>query len=321
MPAFEPREDAGATIGLGRSQEAMPIASRTAKIAFFITLGSILVALAIVLNITWIIHWHSVAAVVVGIIFFSFIIAGVALNTIFLVREIRRNEQQDGFLNAVTHELKTPIASIRLYLETLQRRDVEAPKRREFYRIMLDDTDRLLGTVEQVLKAGELRDGARKNWQQVDFAAIVNDTIDLARIRHKLNPGELRLTSSVEGDCLVLGIPDQLRIAVANLLDNAIKYSGARKDIEVTLSQPDLDNIVLAVRDAGIGIPRDELKRVFKRFYRVHAAAAGQIKGTGLGLFIVRSVARRHGGDAFAASEGEGRGSTFTFRLPRVYSV
>src|SRR3974390_352428 len=137
----------------------MPIASRTAKIAFFITLGSFLVALAVVLNITWIIHWHSVAAIVVGIIFFAFIIAGVALNTIFLVREIRRNEQQDSFLNAVTHELKTPIASIRLYLETLERRDVEEPKRREFYRIMLDDTDRLLGTVEQVLKAGELRDG------------------------------------------------------------------------------------------------------------------------------------------------------------------
>jgi signal transduction histidine kinase len=83
---------------------------------------------------------------------------------------------------------------------------------------------------------------------------------------------------------------------------------------------PDIDNIVLSVRDAGIGIPRAELKRVFRRFYRVHASA-GQAKGTGLGLFIVRSVARRHGGEAFAESEGEGRGSTFTIRLPRVYPV
>jgi len=299
----------------------MPIASRTKKIAFFITLGSCLVALAIVLNITWIIHWRSVAAIIVGIIIFAFIIAGIALNTIFLVREIRRNEQQDSFLNAVTHELKTPIASIRLYLETLERRPLEEAKRHEFYRIMLDDTDRLLGTVEQVLKAGELRDGARKNWQQVDFAAIVRDAVDLARIRHKLSDHELYIASELRNEIVVLGVTDELRIAVTNLLDNAIKYSGGRKDIAVNLTTPDIDNVVLSVRDAGIGIPRAELKRVFKRFYRVHAAAAGQVKGTGLGLFIVRSVARRHGGDAFADSEGEGRGSTFTIRLPRVYQV
>jgi signal transduction histidine kinase len=298
----------------------MPVASRTKKIAFFITLGACLVALAIVLNVTWIIHWRSVVPVVVGIFLFAFIIAGVALNTIFLVREIRRNEQQDSFLNAVTHELKTPIASIRLYLETLERREVEDAKRHEFYRIMLDDTDRLLGTVERVLQAGELRDGARKNWQQVDFAAIVRDSLELARIRHKLSDGELYLSSDAKGEVTVLGVPDELRIAVTNLLDNAIKYSGKRKDIAVSLATPDIDNIVLSVRDAGIGIPRAELKRVFRRFYRVHAAA-GQAKGTGLGLFIVRSVARRHGGDAFADSEGEGRGSTFTIRLPRVYPV
>ncbi|MGZ4815721.1 MAG: sensor histidine kinase [Terriglobales bacterium] len=299
----------------------MTTVSRTKKIAFFITLGACLVGLALILNVTWIIHWKSVAAVVVGVIFFSFIIAGVALNTIFLVREIRRNEQQDSFLNAVTHELKTPIASIRLYLETLERRDIADAKRREFYRIMLDDTDRLLGTVEQVLKAGELRDGARKSWQQVDFTSIIRDALDLAGMRHKLRPDELRFTTSTSGELFVLGVPDELRIAITNLLDNAIKYSGTKKDIEVTLSTPDIDNVVLSVRDAGIGIPRAELKRVFKRFYRVHAAAAGQIKGTGLGLFIVRSVARRHGGDAFADSEGEGRGSTFTIRLPRVYPV
>ncbi|MGZ4788823.1 MAG: sensor histidine kinase [Terriglobales bacterium] len=299
----------------------MTTVSRTKKIAFFITLGACLVGLALILNVTWIIHWKSVAAVVVGIILFSFIIAGVALNTIFLVREIRRNEQQDSFLNAVTHELKTPIASIRLYLETLERRDIADAKRREFYRIMLDDTDRLLGTVEQVLKAGELRDGARKSWQQVDFTSIIRDALDLAGMRHKLRPDELRFTTSTSGELFVLGVPDELRIAITNLLDNAIKYSGTKKDIEVTLSTPDIDNVVLSVRDAGIGIPRAELKRVFKRFYRVHAAAAGQIKGTGLGLFIVRSVARRHGGDAFADSEGEGRGSTFTIRLPRVYPV
>src|SRR4051812_36598663 len=221
----------------------MTTVSRTKKIAFFITLGACLVGLAIILNVTWIIHWRSVVPVVIGIILFAVIIAGVALNTIFLVREIRRNEQQDSFLNAVTHELKTPIASIRLYLETLERRQMEEEKRREFYRIMLDDTDRLLGTVEQVLKAGELRDGARKNWQQVDFATLVRDCLDLARVRHKLTEQELRFDSEVSGEIIVLGVPDELRIALSNLLDNAIKYSGAKKDIAVTLNTPDMDNV------------------------------------------------------------------------------
>src|SRR6201981_4262729 len=104
----------------------MRITSRTKAIAFFITLGVCLVALAVFLNITWIVfHWRQVVPLVLGIIFFAVIIAGLVLNTIFLVREIRRNERQDSFLNAVTHELKTPIPSIRLYLETLERRQLD----------------------------------------------------------------------------------------------------------------------------------------------------------------------------------------------------
>jgi signal transduction histidine kinase len=299
----------------------MRIASRTKAIAFFITLGSCLVGLAIALNVSWIIlNWRETVALVLGIIFFAFIVAGLVLNTIFLVREIKRNEQQESFLNAVTHELKTPIASIRLYLETLQQRQVDEQQRKDFYRVMLDDTDRLLGTVEQVLKAGEIRNGTRKTWEQVDFSKIVLESVDLARVRHKLGEEQLRLAGELPHETTVLGNPEELRIAVANLLDNAVKYSGAKKDIAVNLVTPDIDNITLTIRDAGIGISRPELKRVFKRFYRVHAAT-GHSKGTGLGLFIVRSIARRHGGDAFAESEGEGQGSTFSIKLPRVYPV
>src|SRR5476651_1325931 len=143
----------------------MRIRSSARTIAFFITLGSCLVALAIYLNIVWLVNnWRNVVPLVLGIIFFGLIIAGLVLYTIFLVREIRRNEQQDSFLNAVTHELKTPIASIRLYLDTLQRRPLEEAQREKFYGIMRSDTDRLLGTVEQVLKAGEL--GQRQREQQ-----------------------------------------------------------------------------------------------------------------------------------------------------------
>ena len=299
----------------------MRITRRTKAMAFFIALGACLVALAVVLNVSWIIfHWRQVVPLVLGIIFFGLLIAGMVINTIFLVREIRRNEQQDSFLNAVTHELKTPIASIRLYLETLASRTLEETKRREFYRIMLEDTDRLLGTVEQVLKAGEVRHGTeRKNWQEVQFSAIVREVLALARVRQNLSPEVLSLGTTPPVEVIVLGNPEELRTAVFNLLDNAIKYSGEKKDIVVDLLTPNLDNVLLRVHDRGIGIPQNELKRIFKRFYRASNSKTDRVKGTGLGLFIVRSIARRYGGDAFAESAGEGQGSTFTIRLPRVY--
>src|SRR5258707_5683035 len=138
----------------------MRIVSPNKTIAFFITFGAILVLLAVGLNVGWIVlNWRRVVPLVLGVIFFGAIITGLVLNTIFLVREIRRNERQDSFLNAVTHELKTPVASIRLYLETLERRQLDEAQRREFYGIMLQDTQRLLGTIEQVLQAGEARPG------------------------------------------------------------------------------------------------------------------------------------------------------------------
>jgi len=301
----------------------MRISSRTKSMAFFITLGVFLVALTVVVNVGWIvINWRRLAPLIFGLIFFGLIIAGLSVNTVFLVREIRRNEQQDSFLNAVTHELKTPIASIRMYLETLQSRQLDEPQRREFYRIMLEDTDRLLGTVEQVLKAGEARQRSnRKNWQELDFSELVRSALELTRLRHHLAPENLRFGVAPPEGLLVLGSPEELRTVVFNLFDNAVKYSGEKREIVVDVQTPDMDKVLLSVRDLGIGIPRSELKRIFHRFYRATNPLAGQVKGTGLGLFIVRSIARRHGGDVYAESEGEGRGSTFTVRLPRVYRV
>jgi len=299
----------------------MRITSRTKTIAFFITLGACLVALTVVVNVSWILlNWRQVVPLVVGVIFFVVIIAGLLLYTIFLVREIRRNEQQDSFLNSVTHELKTPIASIRLYLETLESRQLDEGKRRDFYRIMLNDTDRLLGTVEQVLKAGEVRHRSdRKNWQEVDFSALVRDALELTRLRHHLLPEALRFGSAPQDEILVVGNPEELATVVFNLFDNAVKYSGDKKEILVELRTPSMDTVLLSVQDHGVGIPPRELKSIFKRFYRVQTSMTGQVKGTGLGLFIVRSVVRRYGGDAYAESAGEGRGSTFVIRLPRVY--
>ncbi len=299
----------------------MKITSRAKATAFFITLGACLVALTIALNVSWIVlNWREVVPLVLGVILFGFIIAGVVINTIFLVREIRRNEQHDSFLNAVTHELKTPIASLRLYLETLESRQLDEAKRREFYKNMLVDTDRLLGTVEQVLKASEVRQrSTRKNWTEVDFGKLVCEEVEAARMSHHLKAEELHLETALDEEMLVLGNAEELRTLVHNLFDNALKYSDKRKDIAVDIKTPTLDTVSLSVRDKGTGIPKGELKRIFKRFYRAQSTKAKQVKGTGLGLFIVRSVARRYGGDAYAESAGEGQGSTFFVKLPRVY--
>jgi len=301
----------------------MRITSRRKTIAFFLTLGVGLTALALAVGSGWIIvNWREGVKVFLGFIFFCAIAAGIILNTIFLVREVRRNEQHDSFINAVTHELKTPIASIRLYLETLQSREVEDQRRREFYRLMLGDTDRLLSTVEQVLKAGQAgqRD-AKHQRADVEFDGLVKECIDLVRTRHHLEPGALEYEAvASNGDgARVFGNADELRTAVANLLDNAVKYSPGHVEVAVRLETGE-KNVVLQVRDRGVGIPQEELKRIFKRFYRVSNRSLAHVKGTGLGLFIVRSIARKHGGKVFAQSAGEGQGTTVTMELPRSFA-
>src|SRR4051794_6607940 len=129
----------------------MVVPGRRKSIAFFIALGAVLIIVIVLLYIgNVLLNWRTGVLLFLGILLLAMIIAGVVLNTIFLVREIRRNEQHDAFINAVTHELKTPVASIRLYLQTLQTRDVDEAKRKEFYSVMLHDSDRLLSTIEQV---------------------------------------------------------------------------------------------------------------------------------------------------------------------------
>jgi two-component system sensor histidine kinase SenX3 len=300
----------------------MRITSRRGTIFAFVILGIILVALAVALNVGWIIlNWREGVLLFFGIIFFALIIAGMIVNTSFLVREIRRSEQHDSFINAVTHELKTPVASIRLHLETLQRRDLPEAQKQEFYRLMLSDTDRLTETVEQVLRAGRAGDKkAGREKSAVDFRQLVRECMDAARTRHHLPLEAIRYEEqSTNGSAIrVLGSGEDLRTAVFNVLDNAIKYSGDDVDVRVNLTMPDEKRIVLSVQDRGIGIPADDMKSIFKRFYRVNDRSLAHVKGTGLGLFIVKSIAKKHGGRVFAESAGEGQGTTITMELPRA---
>jgi two-component system, OmpR family, sensor histidine kinase SenX3 len=260
-------------------------------------------------------NWRSGILLFLGILLLAMIIAGVVLNTAFLVREIRRNEQHDAFINAVTHELKTPVAAIRLYLETLQTRAVEEPRRKEFYRIMLDESDRLLATIEQVLRTGRLGAASRvPNLAPIDLGGVVAECMARVRTLYNVRPESLEYRPGPP--VAILGDMDEVRAAISNLIENAVKYSG--NDIKVTVETAQVDGkyVSLRVIDQGAGIPSSELKRIFKRFYRVPGSLATRVKGIGLGLYIVRSVAKRHGGRAWAESEGPGRGSTFVLQLP-----
>ena len=290
----------------------------------FTLLGVLLIGVAVVLNVTWIVlNWRRVLPMALGIPFFLLLIAGLVLNTIFLVREVRRNERHDAFLSAVTHELKTPVASIKLYLETLQRRPMEEAQRSEFYARMMEDSERLMGTVEQVLKAGEVGQRARSHVRvPVEMRALVEECVRTARARHHLEEQAIALEIEEKRlPMLVRGDPEELQTALQNILNNAVKYSPKGPEVRVTLMVEHDAWVRVSVADQGIGIPPAHLKRIFRRFYRVPVRSVLRTKGTGLGLYLVRTIARQHGGDATAESAGEGRGATITLQLPRILAA
>jgi signal transduction histidine kinase len=298
----------------------VPAGQRKRSVIFVVSLGVVLISVALALNITWVVsNWRSAGLLILGVLLFMVLIGGLSLNTVFLVREIRRNEQHDAFINAVTHELKTPLASIRLYLQTLQQRDLDRSKQQEFIDIMLADGERLQNTIDQVLLAGTTGGSKRPmNRSDVDVAEMVRESMRLVANRHHLTNGELEFVVGA-GDtepAVVLGDPDELKAAVTNLLDNAVKYSGERIKVFVDVARTGARKVAVRVRDEGIGITNDELKRVFRRFYRIPGRSSSRVKGTGLGLSIVRAVAKRHGGRAYVESEGTGKGSCFSLELP-----
>jgi signal transduction histidine kinase len=294
----------------------MVIAGRKKSIAFFIALGAGLILVIFTLYIGWVLlDWRKGLLLFLGIILLAFIVSGVVLNTIFLVREIRRNAQHDAFINAVTHELKTPVTSIRLYLQTLQTHAVDEKKRKEFYAIMLQDSDRLLTTIEQVLRTGRMGlSGAKPNRVRLELNSLIEECLVSAVKLHQVPPESLQFSPGPA--ITVFGDREEIETALSNLIDNAVKFSGKTPRIFVHTQQLDERSVCVRVRDQGPGIEKTELTRIFGRFYRVPGQLASRVKGTGLGLFIVRSVAKRHGGRAWAESEGPGRGSTFVLQLP-----
>jgi signal transduction histidine kinase len=177
-----------------------------------------------------------------------------------------------------------------------------------------------MGTVDQVLRAARV---AQKNLPlnrtEIDVGPLVQDAVDLARVRHHLAVEAVSwdLDGVAPEHLSVSGDRDELSAVLSNVLDNAVKYSSQDPRIKVEVVTPNLQLVQIRIQDKGVGIPVGDLKRVFKRFYRVLSPSAAQIKGSGLGLFIVRSIIQRHGGKTWAESEGAGKGTTVTIELPR----
>jgi signal transduction histidine kinase len=249
-----------------------------------------------------------------GSLLFLLLIAGLVLIVILLLREVRLNERQSNFVSAVTHELKTPVASLKLYLDTLQLRDLPDSKREDFYRTMRLDLDRLHATINNVLNAAMYTDRPVIDPQPLDLAKLARRCIDLTRTRHQL-AGEAFEYLGMES-LMVNGDVAALETAVLNLLDNAVKYSKERVKVEVDVWANGDGQAHLRVRDHGIGMSRAQLPFIFNRFYRAGSEIRRSRTGTGLGLFIVRSVMKGHRGTIAAESPGPDRGSTFTVTLP-----
>jgi signal transduction histidine kinase len=297
------------------------------SIGFPLALGAVLTVLLLLLAVGWQIlvvgdprpvtaefSWFEWVFLVLGTLLFVVVIAGLVWMSAWVVREMRLNQRQRAFLDAVTHEMKTPLASLRLYLDTLTRHDPEAERRRHFLERMREDLDRLDGTVDQVLTAARAEEPKPKIASgRVELLALLHECIADLRSRHALPEGAVRLFG--EGDRVVRGNADELAVVFRNLLDNAVKYSDDPVEVAVRVAPRGDGRVEVDISDRGVGIPPVELRKIFQRFYRVGRDVQRTASGLGLGLFIVRNLVRRQGGRVVARSEGSGQGSRFVVTL------
>jgi signal transduction histidine kinase len=302
------------------------------SISIPITLGAITVLLSLALLVGWsfllgqkITRSADIAGdvwlLVLGALSFVLIIVVLVLFVISLARGIIEVRKQDSFIDSVTHELKSPLASLQLCLETLGRDGLEDDAREKLRHMMRQDVDRLRAFIDDVLEANRLsyaRPGML-NLSDVPLSQLAEQCADAVRARHHLEPHEVSI--HVDPDLTVTTDRAALEIVVNNLIDNAAKYSERPARVEV-MARKDSDNkVVLEVSDAGIGIDRKNLKRVFHRFYRVEDQAVRQRRGTGLGLFVVWALVKQLGGDVQAFSQGRGQGTTMRVELPVAHAV
>ncbi len=251
----------------------------------------------------------------VGAILFAFLLAGVILYLIWIIQNINLNRRQSNFIDAVTHELKTPIASLKLYLQTLNRRSVEGPQRQQFYQTMMEDVDRLDRLINQLLDVARLQrvdqEPMPKEWVSID--AVIRDNIASLTKQHGIGSDVFRFSDC---DCELFVQRVDLDVLLRNVMDNAIKYASASPEVEIRV-ECEKDQAVINVSDNGVGIPRHLRRKIFSRFYRAGDELERKKPGVGLGLFLVRSIVERLRGSITVAERGKGGGTTFVIRIPQ----
>ncbi len=252
----------------------------------------------------------------VGGVLLALILAGVTVIFIYWNKQHRLNQMQRAFVSNVTHELKSPVASIQLALETMNMRELSGEKRREFIGMMLDDTDRLTSLINRILGAARIeKKRGRYRLEPVSMRHFVEQVLE--EDRHLFEKDSHVVIFEKGGDARVAIDRSAMHVVLANLVENAARYSPRGSTIRLKLHR-DLRSCRIDVMDTGSGISRKDLKNVFKMFWRGTEGMPTRTPGTGLGLYIVRNIVRDHKGKVWVTSPGLGRGSTFSVRLPRI---
>lgn len=252
------------------------------------------------------------STLVQGLLLFALILVGVYTLFIFWRRQLRLYQQQREFITQVTHELKSPLASIQLHLETIRLRRLEPERLENFVDTMLDDTRRLHSQIDNLLLAARLEQ-IRRNTEprQLDLTTFIQRYIDENLVR--LPPGT-RIEQHLQPGLHTVAEAEELGTVLRNLLENAVLYSNGVPELELTLARKGRF-AEIRVKDNGRGLEKEELPRIFRRFYRVEQPDE-RIRGTGLGLYIVQSVIEGGGGKVWVESDGPGCGCTFVLQLP-----
>lgn len=252
----------------------------------------------------------------IGDLFLALVLTIVVMFLIGTIRQAQHVRRQNTFIDSVTHELKSPLAGLRLAVDTLERRELSAEMKERFLGMMREDVDRLQAFIEQLLEAGRLTHRERAiELRRLELPELLERCVEKIKLRHQLEEASVALeVDRTESDAWIVTDPVALETIVMNLIDNAVKYSP--EVVEVILRARVSDaRLVIEVSDRGIGISSKQLRKVFRRFHRIRHTAAS-VRGTGLGLFVVNELVRQLGGRVSANSEGVGHGATFTVNLP-----
>jgi signal transduction histidine kinase len=281
-----------------------------------ITLLVVLLALIVALLVIWIIGQatqHNWPLLTVGTVFFALILIGVVVYFIWSFREYRLNRRQANFIDSVTHELKSPIASIKLCLQTLDLRSVTPEQQREFHKFMMEDIQRLDSLIDHLLAVARLDHvESDEQLEDVSLEPLLTSCADEIRRRYELEPGQIR----VEVDpCVARGRLRDLQMVFVNLMDNAAKYGAREAQVLVQTAVHRGDRVIIKISDNGKGIAFDLRRKIFQRFYRGGTELERTTKGTGLGLYIVKSLVAKMKGKIHVHGRGPLRGATFEVEL------